>query len=42
MDSIFFDLLYANMKNGKLVVAEDIVAKQLVNGGNKERKNKYM
>ncbi len=42
MGSIFFDLLYANMKNEKLVVAKDIVAKQLVNGGNKARKNKYM
>jgi hypothetical protein len=30
------------MKNEKLVVAKDIVAKQLVNGGNKARKNKYM
>jgi hypothetical protein len=42
LGSIFFDLLYANMKNEKLVVAKDIVAKQLVNGGNKARKNKYM
>jgi hypothetical protein len=30
------------MKNEKLVVAKDMVAKQLVTGGNKDRRNKYM